>query len=143
MSKPSKKRRSRIIDEQLDRAIAVYGNWQAQILPDYHVTFFCRWQREKCRKDGYETAMWVEPSWEYKKAAIYMVAPITADATDDVFEGMVVHELMHARLSEMDRGKGKHAAMHEEHVCEELTWAFLRTRNNERQATKKRAKRAA
>ena len=127
-----KKREQKAVDKQLDRALAVYRDWQAAIVPDFHVTFYCSYRGEQPRKDGYCTAMWVVPRWEYKKAAIFVVASETKEATDDVFEGMVVHELMHARLSELDRRKGKHAVMHEEHVCEELTWAFLRTRNYER-----------
>jgi hypothetical protein len=129
----------KVIDAQLARALKVYHSWSGAILPDFHLTFFCRYAAKDSKKHSYSTAMWVKPRWEYKRAAIYVVASVTADMADDLFEGAVIHELMHVRLAEL----GAKYSPHEERVCEDLTWAFMRTRHAERRACAKRAKKAA
>lgn len=89
------------------------------------LTFWRAGFDDRCDGDGGKTLMRTNASWEYGFAGIDVDYPHCHTVEAAELETIIVHELMHVILREMDH-EGRE---HEEHVATVLAGAFTRIAN--------------
>lgn len=101
--------------------------YQAMELAHYRTNIIYFRSEGPIDNDGsnFQTYASTQARWEYRKATIYFYLACFVDLSDRQAEAMVVHELVHLMLKEMDYYRDEHGRFHNEHL-EHVTESIAR-----------------
>lgn len=72
--------------------------WAQRLTSNWEISSEWHFNREE---DTFKCAAWVDCDWRYLHATIHFSLPVLCIATEDVREGVIVHELTHLLVNQM------------------------------------------